>query len=220
MHLTAAIKKNKAELCIHTDMNRWTGISEYGKARPEMYEYIYYNVKLWKTHATVLGRWNDKRGLSVAKFRGSRDTGIYLFPNQNKMVMIPRWQWHASDIFNCPDWFLSCHAPAVASVTRERLEKELNFTEDVGLNYQAKSLNCDREGNDKVHAGGLLFRGRASGGRRGFIDCFASNPNPGMVRRREIGVGKEGSWGVGWHIGISQAEVACMGMAVNSKQAQ
>lgn len=48
-------------------------------------------------------------------------------------------------------------------MTRERRERELNFTEDVRLNYQAKSSNCDPEGNDKVHVGGLLLRGRASG---------------------------------------------------------
>lgn len=33
--------------------------------------------------------------------------------------------------------------------------------------------------------------------------------------------GGEGRWlGVEWHIGISQADVACMGMAVDSEQAQ
>lgn len=33
-----------------------------------MYVSIYYNVKLGKIHATVLGGWDDKRGLSLAKF--------------------------------------------------------------------------------------------------------------------------------------------------------
>lgn len=37
----------------------WTDSSEYGDARAEMYAYIYYNVKLGKIHATVLGRWYD-----------------------------------------------------------------------------------------------------------------------------------------------------------------
>lgn len=63
---------------------------------------------------------------------------------------------HRPDIFSYLDFLLSCHAPAVASVTRERTEKELYFTEDVGLNYQAKSANWDTEGNCKVHVGGFL----------------------------------------------------------------
>lgn len=81
----------------------------------------------------------------------------------------------------------------MASVTRERLEKELNFTEDVGLNYQVKSPNCDWEGNDKVHAGGLLLRGRASGGGQGFIDgLFSKQPKSRNGEKGERNWGGEG----------------------------
>ena len=87
----------------------------------------------------------------------------------------------------------------MASVTRERLEKELNLTEDVGLNYQAKSPNCDCEGNDKVHAGGLLFRGRAGGGGRGLIDgLFCKQPKSRDLKKEERDWrGEERQLGVG-----------------------